>query len=53
MNIPTEKLLDQFRAKHILVIGDVMLDEYLWGAVNRLSPVKIEDLSNINNNQDD
>ena len=38
MNIPIEKLLDQFRAKHILVIGDVMLDEYLWGAVNRVSP---------------
>ena len=38
MNILIKKLLDQFRAKHILVIGDVMLDEYLWGAVNRVSP---------------
>ena len=38
MSILIEKLLDQFRAKHILVIGDVMLDEYLWGAVNRVSP---------------
>ena len=38
MNMQIEKLLDQFREKHILVIGDVMLDEYLWGAVNRVSP---------------
>jgi D-glycero-beta-D-manno-heptose-7-phosphate kinase len=31
-------LLDEFRKKHILIVGDVMVDEYLWGDVNRISP---------------
>jgi len=30
--------LEDFRAQHILVIGDVMLDEYWDGNVSRLSP---------------
>lgn len=32
------QLLDEFRKKKILVVGDVMVDEYLWGKVNRISP---------------
>jgi D-beta-D-heptose 7-phosphate kinase/D-beta-D-heptose 1-phosphate adenosyltransferase len=31
-------LLDHFAGKHVLVVGDCMLDEYLWGRVNRISP---------------
>ena len=31
-------LLDNFKGKKILVIGDVMLDEYLEGEVERISP---------------
>ena len=31
-------ILSQFKNKHILVIGDVMLDEYIWGNVDRISP---------------
>jgi D-beta-D-heptose 7-phosphate kinase/D-beta-D-heptose 1-phosphate adenosyltransferase len=31
-------LLAQFAAKRILVIGDLMLDEFLWGKVSRISP---------------
>jgi D-glycero-beta-D-manno-heptose-7-phosphate kinase len=31
-------LFDQFRHKRVLVIGDVMLDAYLWGNVERISP---------------
>jgi rfaE bifunctional protein kinase chain/domain len=31
-------LLRSFKNKKILVIGDVMLDRYLWGQVSRLSP---------------
>lgn len=27
-----------FNQKNILVIGDIMLDDYLWGDVNRISP---------------
>ena len=38
MNIQINQLLEQFTDKHILVIGDVMLDEYIWGKVNRVSP---------------
>jgi len=38
MNIDVEHLLSQFSKKHILVIGDVMLDKYIWGSVDRISP---------------
>jgi D-beta-D-heptose 7-phosphate kinase/D-beta-D-heptose 1-phosphate adenosyltransferase len=31
-------LIDQFSRMRILVVGDVMLDEYLWGKVSRISP---------------
>jgi rfaE bifunctional protein kinase chain/domain len=31
-------LLAQFAQKRILVIGDLMLDEYIWGKVSRVSP---------------
>ena len=30
--------LKNFSAGHVAVIGDIMLDAYLWGAVNRISP---------------
>ena len=32
------KLLEQFKNKKILVIGDIMLDKYIWGEVSRISP---------------
>jgi len=31
-----KKLVDKFTDKKILVIGDVMLDEYIWGKVSRI-----------------
>src|SRR5438309_10502821 len=31
-------LVAGFRGKRILVIGDVMLDEFIWGKVSRISP---------------
>ena len=31
-------LLAQFRSKAILVLGDVMLDRFIWGSVSRISP---------------
>ena len=31
-------LLERFRSKRILVIGDLMLDEFVWGRVGRISP---------------
>jgi D-beta-D-heptose 7-phosphate kinase/D-beta-D-heptose 1-phosphate adenosyltransferase len=32
------KIIDAFRGKRILVVGDVILDHYLWGKVERVSP---------------
>jgi len=31
-------IVEQFARKHILVIGDLMLDEFIWGKVSRISP---------------
>src|SRR6476646_9124343 len=33
-----EKLLREFSNKRVLVIGDLMLDEFVWGRVSRISP---------------
>jgi len=30
--------IDQFKQLRALVIGDLMIDEYLWGSVDRISP---------------
>jgi len=32
------QIIEKFPQKHIAVIGDVILDHYLWGDVNRISP---------------
>jgi len=32
------KVIEQFKNKKIMVIGDVMLDKYIWGDVSRISP---------------
>lgn len=32
------ELLERFRGTSVLVVGDVMLDEYIWGEVRRVSP---------------
>jgi D-beta-D-heptose 7-phosphate kinase/D-beta-D-heptose 1-phosphate adenosyltransferase len=39
--VPDRKLiryLDDFEKTHVLVIGDLMVDHYIWGKVNRISP---------------
>jgi rfaE bifunctional protein kinase chain/domain len=33
-----DELLTSVRTKNIAVIGDVMIDRYIWGTVNRISP---------------
>ena len=33
-----QEILNRFEGKRILVVGDVMLDEYVWGRVSRVSP---------------
>ncbi len=40
-DIPSERLrriLDEIRTRKVMVIGDVMLDKYVWGSVSRISP---------------
>ena len=32
------ELLEAFKSKRILVIGDLILDEFIWGKVSRISP---------------
>ena len=44
MNIPelatpgARRLFARMRDKRVLVVGDVMLDEWVWGSVSRISP---------------
>ncbi len=33
-----EKYFNSFKDKNIMIIGDVMVDSYMWGKVNRISP---------------
>lgn len=33
-----KKYLDEFKEKNILVVGDIMLDKYIFGKVERISP---------------
>ncbi len=32
------RLIKKFRGRRVVVIGDLMLDHYIWGTVNRISP---------------
>src|SRR3954464_588185 len=36
MNV--KQILNRFSGKTILILGDVMLDEFIWGKVRRISP---------------
>jgi len=31
-------ILDSFKGKKVLIVGDVMIDSYLWGDISRISP---------------
>jgi len=35
---PWESVLDRFPQARILVVGDLILDQYIWGVVSRISP---------------
>lgn len=32
------KLFSEFNAKKVLIVGDSMIDAYMWGQINRMSP---------------
>ena len=34
-------ILEKFRDVHLLVVGDLMLDRFIWGEVERLSPERV------------
>src|ERR1700744_315091 len=34
----TKTLLDRFSSLKTLVVGDLMLDHFIWGSVSRISP---------------
>ena len=34
----TKELIEKFSKVRVLIVGDVMLDRYWWGSVNRISP---------------
>src|ERR1700746_2174021 len=36
--IQLQRILDRASSKQITVIGDLMLDEFVWGKVGRISP---------------
>ncbi|MBI5206788.1 MAG: D-glycero-beta-D-manno-heptose-7-phosphate kinase [Candidatus Firestonebacteria bacterium] len=36
--IRLKKILNNFKNKQIAIVGDIMLDEYYWGKVSRISP---------------
>ena len=33
-----KRLLEAMRGQRVLVVGDLMLDEFIWGRVARISP---------------
>jgi len=37
-NIDIDRLLQRFGKTTLLVVGDIMLDEFIWGTVSRISP---------------
>ena len=38
LDMTLDELFDQFDTLRVLIIGDVMLDSYVWGRVERISP---------------
>ncbi|TKJ28254.1 D-glycero-beta-D-manno-heptose-7-phosphate kinase, partial [bacterium (candidate division B38) B3_B38] len=36
--IDTDGILSRFKDTTVLVVGDIILDEFIWGKVSRISP---------------
>ena len=50
MNI--KSILKDFKSKKVLIVGDAMIDSYMWGEINRKSPeapVSVVEINNIEN----
>lgn len=46
------KLFDTFNEKNVLIIGDVMIDSYIWGKVERISPEAPVPIINVKKRED-
>ena len=47
-----DKIFNNFNRKKVLIIGDAMIDSYMWGEINRISPeapVPIVEIKNYEN----
>ena len=45
--------IQEFSKKHILVMGDIMIDEYIFGNINRINPeAPVPILNVLNNNRE-
>ncbi|MEC9376723.1 MAG: PfkB family carbohydrate kinase [Candidatus Neomarinimicrobiota bacterium] len=49
MKVNLPEILEQYSNKRLLVIGDVMLDKYVWGTVDRISPEAPVPVVNVKN----
>lgn len=47
-----KNIFDNFSNKHLLLIGDVMLDAYIWGNVERMSPEAPVPVLNVNKREE-
>ena len=53
IGLRTRDIVAGFAGRRVLVVGDVMLDEYVWGRVSRISPeapvpvVEVEELTHL------
>ncbi len=45
-------LFDSFNNKNVLIIGDVMIDSYIWGKVERISPEAPVPIINVKKRED-
>jgi rfaE bifunctional protein kinase chain/domain len=46
-----EELFEQFNNLNVLIVGDVMIDSYLWGSVDRISPEAPVPIVSVNNRE--
>jgi rfaE bifunctional protein kinase chain/domain len=46
-----KELFEQFNNLNVLIVGDVMIDSYLWGSVDRVSPEAPVPIVSVNNRE--
>ena len=47
-----EKIIKSFQKHQVLIVGDVMIDSYLWGSTNRVSPEAPVPIVNVTKQKD-